>query len=201
MTYHQLSRAANHARHVNFRVAAPGQGLITRGKRNPEDLRLLGNTPAARLMPCLECGAERGQNCSSADGVPRRASGHISRLRVARRWINTIMEDAEMASVITPEVAEEVIARAGGNCEACGGPLAGWRTAMHHRKPRKHGDHSAANLMLVHGDFNVNCHNLHQGSIHANPSRSHRLGHILYENEEPAEREVVVVRNLLELRA
>lgn len=105
---------------------------------------------------------------------------------------------------IQPATAELVIARADGFCEACGGRVnTGNREAysLHHRKRRQCGDHSAANLMLVHGAIWDNCHNLSEWSIHANPTRSHRLGHILYQNEDPELVPFETVRNLRELRA
>jgi hypothetical protein len=102
-------------------------------------------------------------------------------------------------SVFTPLVIENALDRCQGYCEACGGPLFE-KPALHHRKSRRYGDHSLANIMVVHGGLRVNCHNLHQGSIHQNPDRSHRLGHILYEHEDPATVPFVTVPNLLELR-
>lgn len=103
--------------------------------------------------------------------------------------------------VFTSETVLEVVWRARGFCEACGLPMGSETPAFHHRKSRKYGDHSAANTMWVHAGFRINCHNLHQGSIHQNPVRSHRLGHILYEHEDPRTVPVQTVRNLLELRS
>lgn len=105
---------------------------------------------------------------------------------------------------IQPETVELVIWRADWHCEACGGGVnTSNREAyhLHHRKPRQSGDHSAANLMLVHGAIWNNCHNLSEWSIHANPKRSHRLGHILYFKEDPELVPFRTVRNLRELRA
>lgn len=111
-------------------------------------------------------------------------------------------------SRIPRAVAAEVTYRAGGYCEACGGPLVG-AMAFHHRMARGMGgagNHfpwidTAANLMLVHGDLGWNCHNLTEYSIHQNPERSLRLGHIVPWGTDPATVPVVVARDLLELRA
>jgi hypothetical protein len=99
--------------------------------------------------------------------------------------------------VFTAAVIAAVTERASGYCEACGYPLGSQPPAHHHRKLRRYGDHSAANVLVVHH----RCHNLHQGSIHQNPDRSHRLGHMLHGNEDPASVPAIAVRNLLELRA
>lgn len=107
-------------------------------------------------------------------------------------------------SRITPAVAEEVDERANGYCEACGWPL-GEVGEFHHRHARGMGgagNHmpwidTAINLMKVHG----RCHNLDRGSIHQNPDRSRRLGHIVSLGVDPATIVIQVVRNLRELRA
>lgn len=107
-------------------------------------------------------------------------------------------------SVFTAEVVEFVLERANWHCEACGGRLNTQNReayALHHRKSRRFHDHSAPNIMVVCGAIWNNCHNLSEWSIHANPARSHRLGHMLYEHEIPSDVPVIVARDLKELRA
>ena len=99
-----------------------------------------------------------------------------------------------MSGVIADADADQVIERAGGHCEACGGPFTA-AAEFHHRKRRGYGDHSAVNLMLVHAGLARNCH----ASIHSRVDRSRRLKHILYDYQVPADEPVVALRNLLEL--
>lgn len=103
-------------------------------------------------------------------------------------------------SRIPPVVVAEVHERAHNYCEACGGFIAA-SGALHHRLPRSAGgEHTAANLMYVHGGFDRNCHNISQGSIHQNPSRSYRLGHLVHRGTDPASIAVQVVPTLHHLR-
>lgn len=97
----------------------------------------------------------------------------------------------------------DILDRANGCCEACGGPWGGEGMAFHHRLALKHGGpNTVANLMWVHGGFRINCHNLHQGSIHQNPDRSRRLFHILPAGTDPETApRPIAVRELRELRA
>jgi len=84
------------------------------------------------------------------------------------------------AKTIPLSVRREVQARAQNRCEACGGPDP---FHMHHRKLKSQGGkHEAANLLFVHWA----CHE----SIHANPTRSYLLGHLVRSWEDPS---VVVV--------
>lgn len=101
-----------------------------------------------------------------------------------------------MSGVIDDAVAEQVIERAGGHCEGCGGPFTA-AAEFHHRKRRGYGDHSAVNLMLVHAGLGRNCH----ASIHSRVDRSRRLKHILYDYQTPSDEPVIVARDLLNLRA
>lgn len=105
---------------------------------------------------------------------------------------------------ISAETARICIERANWHCEACGGGLNTANReayALHHRKSRRYHDDSPANLMVVCGAIWSNCHNLSEGSIHQNPARSRRLGHIIGEHDDPALIPVITVRNLRELRA
>lgn len=90
-------------------------------------------------------------------------------------------------SRIKSAVADEVFDRSAGYCECCGGPARS-KMALHHRLPLSAGGKDeAVNLMFVHGDpFGLNCHNLHQDSIHQNPARSYRLGHLVRRGGDPA---------------
>lgn len=109
-------------------------------------------------------------------------------------------------SRIPPKVAEAVLERAQGHCEACGYVI--WPGSMteggafHHRQPRGMGGGSRPvdtleNLMLVHHS----CHNVAPGSIHQNPQRSYELGHLVRRNSDPADIRVQVRRDLRDLRA
>lgn len=104
--------------------------------------------------------------------------------------------------MISNKVITALHDRAGGFCEACLGPL-GWLTsAVHHRKLRSQGGgHELANLMLVHGDLAWNCHNLTEYSIHQNPTRSYRLGHMVRSGADPANTPLIPARDLRSLRS
>lgn len=108
-------------------------------------------------------------------------------------------------SRIAEAVVDALYQRAAGFCEACGGPMGAG--AIHHRHPRGMGGtriewiDRLPNLMLVHGDLRTNCHNLTEYSIHANPVRSYRLGHMVRRGQDPAVIPFETVRNLRELVA
>lgn len=113
-------------------------------------------------------------------------------------------------SRIPPRVVLEIERRAAGYCEACGGPLGHLRRAIHHRHARGMGgagNHfawidTAINLMLVHGDLIINCHNVTGYSIHQNPDRSERLFHTIAYGTDPATVPApIVARDLRSLRA
>jgi hypothetical protein len=103
--------------------------------------------------------------------------------------------------------ADIVLERCRGYCEACGGPLPARGFAFHHRRALSMGGsklpwiHTAANLMVVHGDFRLNCHNLTEYSIHQNPDRSKRLGHIVRDGVDPATVLVQICRDIRTVRA
>lgn len=100
-------------------------------------------------------------------------------------------------SRIPATVVAEVHERAAGHCEGCTWPLRGV-VALHHRLPLSAGGpNTAVNLMLVHGE----CHNVAPGSIHQNPARSYRLGHLVRRGSDPAAIPVVAEPRLRELRA
>ncbi len=83
-------------------------------------------------------------------------------------------------------------------CEACGGLIGTRVPALHHRLLRSAGgQHTAENLMLVHSE----CHNVAPGSIHQNPTRSYRLGHLVHRGQDPATVPVIVARDLRDLRS
>lgn len=80
------------------------------------------------------------------------------------------------------EIANAVLERANGYCEACG--LAGDNFALHHRKLRSQGGKDAvSNLIAVHHE----CHNLSTHSIHLNPKQSVENGFIVPSWAEPSE--------------
>jgi hypothetical protein len=69
---------------------------------------------------------------------------------------------------------------------------------VHHRKLRSQGGQDTVeNLMLVHDV----CHNITPWSIHQNPARSYRLGHMVKQADDPADVPVVIEERLQELRA
>ena len=79
-------------------------------------------------------------------------------------------------SPIPPAVRLAVRTRAGGFCEAFGGP---WPSHIHHRKLLSQGGlHDPVNLIHVH----MSCHD----AIHANPTRSYLLGHLVHSYDDPA---------------
>jgi hypothetical protein len=94
-------------------------------------------------------------------------------------------------SRIPTAVVNEVLERAQGHCEACSWPILG-AYALHHRHPRGRGGSklpwidTAVNLMVLHGDFDNNCHNLTSYSVHSRVTRSRRLGHIIPYGTDPA---------------
>src|SRR4051794_9411784 len=75
---------------------------------------------------------------------------------------------------VTPEVRATVRARAHGRCELCGAT----GTAVHHRKLRRHGDHSVPNLVLLCGT----CHS----KVHTRGSWSYENGWLLRAHQDPA---------------
>jgi len=80
------------------------------------------------------------------------------------------------------QVAEIVLARAKGYCEACG--LPGDDFALHHRKLKSRGGKDeVANLIAVHHK----CHNLGTFSIHLNPEKATMKGWMVPSWAEPAE--------------
>jgi len=87
-------------------------------------------------------------------------------------WVGAAMN----AKPIPLAVRRAVKERAQNQCEACGGP---GPVHLHHRKLRSQGGlHEAVNLLHVH----LSCH----ASIHANPSRSYLLGHLVRSYDDPA---------------
>lgn len=81
-------------------------------------------------------------------------------------------------------IKEQVWGRCGGACEFCGFGISTIRQMhVHHRKMRSQGgDWSLPNLMGVHQA----CHNTGSFSIHANPARSYKLGHLVRSGDDPA---------------
>ncbi len=68
--------------------------------------------------------------------------------------------------------------RSGGRCEAELRTCTGVAQHFHHRKLRRFKDHSAANCLHV-------CSADHD-HIHANPTKSYLMGHLLHEWQDPA---------------
>lgn len=75
---------------------------------------------------------------------------------------------------VTPEVRATVRARAHGRCELCGAS----GTAVHHRKLRRHGDHSVPNLVLL----CATCHS----RVHTRGRWSYETGWLLRAHQDPA---------------
>lgn len=100
-------------------------------------------------------------------------------------------------SRIPASVVAEVLERAQNACEACGGPAYGKMDLHHRRMLSQGGQNAAVNLLWCHHY----CHVGTGGSIHANPARSRRLGHIVPSWADPAEVPVIVEPRLRLLRA
>lgn len=85
-------------------------------------------------------------------------------------------------SRIPAAVVAEVLERARGYCEPCGGPASG-KMDLHHRKMLSQGgENTAVNLLWCH-------HWCHVGTgyaIHSRVARSRRLGHIVPSWADPA---------------
>ena len=78
-----------------------------------------------------------------------------------------------------PAVAEAVIERAAGACEACRFTAAG-KMDLHHRRLRSQGgQHTVENLLWVH-DY---CHD----TIHQHPAISYRQGMLVHSWDDPAD--------------
>lgn len=77
-------------------------------------------------------------------------------------------------------VAEKVLARSGGNCEAMV-PFAGCTMQTHHLHHRKISgrEHRVENLLAL-------CHRCHDW-VHGHPEESYRLGLLVKMNYDPAE--------------
>lgn len=81
--------------------------------------------------------------------------------------------------VFTAEVVDEVLERSGGACEALiSSVCVGTGQAFHHRKLRRHGDHSAANCLHV-------CRPCHD-FIHANVEVAYGVGLLVHSWDDPA---------------
>ena len=65
------------------------------------------------------------------------------------------------------------------SCVRCGRPAEGG--SRHHRQLRRHGDHSAANLVLLCGSGTTGCH----GWVHAHPADSYASGMLVHSWHEP----------------
>jgi hypothetical protein len=95
-------------------------------------------------------------------------------------------------------LAEEIHQRSDGHCEACGGWLSSEGGVFHHRLLRSQGGRDTlANVMEIHAV----CHNGHTGSIHSQPARSYRLGHLVRSGIDPITCAVIVVPDLLSMRS
>jgi 5-methylcytosine-specific restriction endonuclease McrA len=78
-----------------------------------------------------------------------------------------------------PAVADAVIVRANGACEACGFALCG-EGHLHHRKKRSQGGkHTVENLIYV----SALCHS----TIHENPTLAYKLGLMVKREFDPAD--------------
>jgi len=80
-------------------------------------------------------------------------------------------------------VVEQVIQRANGYCETCGG-VPGETMALHHRKLKSRGGKdTVANLIWIHHG----CHNLNTDSIHLNPEMAEHKGWMVGSWQDPEE--------------
>lgn len=87
----------------------------------------------------------------------------------------------------TAAVCAAVDSRARYCCERCGREVDGG--SRHHRKLRRFGDHSVANLVLLCGSGTTGCH----GHVHANPKQSYLDGWLVHSWHEPAAVPIVTI--------
>lgn len=87
-------------------------------------------------------------------------------------------------------VQEVVLERDSHRCVRCGVHLAGRFYSVHHRKLRRHGDHTSANLITLCGSGTTGCH----GWVHDNPdlARDPELGYLVRSRTEPGTVPVLV---------
>jgi 5-methylcytosine-specific restriction endonuclease McrA len=111
---------------------------------------------------------------SNIDGIRRLAVNRSNPLRRTR-----MRPGKPSRTPMPPEVAEAVLERANGVCEACRFSSGG-RLELHHRKMRSQGGkHTVENLIHVHSE----CHNV----IHGQPDISYRLGLLVRSWLDPAD--------------
>src|SRR6266571_3836115 len=80
-------------------------------------------------------------------------------------------------------VADAVIDRAGGRCEACGFAAVG-KMSLHHRKMRSQGgQHTVENLLYVHDGETDDCH----AAIHRYPRAAYLCGLLVRSWLDPAD--------------
>ena len=82
----------------------------------------------------------------------------------------------------TRATCDTVDERDGWACVRCGRSLHVSSGSRHHRQLRRHGDHSAANLVLLCGSGTTGCH----GWAHAHPDRARKVGLIVRGWHDPA---------------
>lgn len=85
---------------------------------------------------------------------------------------------------VTKATQALVKARDGGKCVICGAPA----TNLHHRKPRKHGDNTPANMLSLCGSGTTGCH----GHITTHPHDAYTHGWSIRTNNDPTEIPVLV---------
>lgn len=92
-----------------------------------------------------------------------------------------------MARNPSAQTCDLVDVRDEGRCVRCGVNLHGRMFSRHHRKLRRHGDHSPANLILLCGSGTTGCH----GWVHANPLKAYQDGWMLKSWQKPEEEPVL----------
>jgi hypothetical protein len=81
----------------------------------------------------------------------------------------------------TPATTDLVDERESYRCARCGSPIQGG--SRHHRKLRRFGDHTAANLILLCGSGTTGCH----GWVHSHVANSYETGYLVHSWDDPTE--------------
>lgn len=79
-------------------------------------------------------------------------------------------------------VCDLVDERDGQRCVRCGRSLHQVAGSRHHRQLRRHGNHTAANLVLLCGSGTTGCH----GWVHSEPAAARALGLIVRGTDDPS---------------
>lgn len=85
------------------------------------------------------------------------------------------------ATEFTPATRRVILERDGSRCVRCLRAVEGAPASIHHRKLRRHGDHSAANGIVLCGTGTTGCH----GWVHAHPELAYAHGWMVHSWDDP----------------